>query len=323
MMIRMNMMIILVLLGCVYSIVALNTAPTFPSFIWSSKPYFVNNKEGNHINLKSKVLTNELVSVVSHAVGNDKALSELSEYASSSTALKKPELIVAFIIPQTSSGMLSHELGAYSNSRPSHTLKSIIDRSTSLISAPYTTGNKLSDELIELISHSSSQAQIIDKSDCGNILKNLQQQASNSLLSNGITDLVIIQSNLIESNQCMQRLLQYVDGETNGHYIALLTSDSAPPLKLVVENTKGSSNRPVMFVQTSAIVPESIKDNVAALPYILPQARYVALATPSTMFVILLSIFLVFVLLIGVNCVVNIETPPRFATAPMQIAKEY
>jgi len=238
----------------------------------------------------------------------------------------KPEIIVAFVIPQISSGMLSHDLGAYSQSQPSHTLKSIIGGSTSFLSVPYTTGSKLSDELIEVVSHGSGQAEVIDKSDCNNVLINFQkQQGSGSLLSNGITDLVIIQSNNNQNAyQCMQQLLQYIDINTNGHYLSLLTSDSAPPMKLVVESKKNlaterSAASPVSFVQSF----ESTDASKATSTLILPLTGYVAFASPTSMLVVLLSVFLIFVLLIGVSFVISIESPPRFAIAPMQIPKEY
>jgi hypothetical protein len=71
----------------------------------------------------------------------------------------------------------------------------------------------------------------------------------------------------------------------------------------------------IMFAPTSTVAQASkvINSNTVGPQYI----------TPNILIAVMIGLFLVFILLIGVQCLMGVERPLRMTSTPLQLSKEY
>jgi len=307
-----------------------------PLFLWSKTPYFSGNAIDNHQTVPRVVQLPDVRDLFAHLISHSNRNSKLASYVDLSHGA--PEVILAFMYPQLSSTHASHLTAAYaSNVNPSF-LQTAVSSSASSLAVPYVLSSaSLSDTLVSLVSSTSSKAQIVasqleskqnvEMTGCNALLNHLQEDPA--IFYNGLTDLILLSYDDTQDHEnCMSRVVSHVDGHCKGAFVAVLSGEpSHTPINTVfADGTESASfwNAPLVMTEFSLdSKPQnpkvlSIYNNTYWTTY-----PGVTRVTPNTMVALFLAFFMVFVIYTGVTCVMSIETPVRFGTAPLQLAKEY
>jgi len=309
------------------------TSSLVPLFLWGKNAYFT----GSQNTVADVVQTSDVRSLFSRLISHSTPKTKLSSYVNTAQAV--PEVILAFVYPQLSSTHASRLTSAYASKTNPSFLETAVSSSTSSVSIPYVLSHaSLSDTLVSVISSVSPKSQLIasqlDSSKqagvtgCDALLNHLQEDPT--IFTNGLTDLILLSYDDTQDHEnCMSRVVSHVSKNTNGAYVALLTSEpSATPVQMVfADGTEPASfwNAPVSMTEFAAgASPSSPKVRTMA-PASSYYASYpgVTRVTPNTMVALFLAFFMVFVIYTGATCVMSVETPVRFSSTPLQLAKEY
>jgi len=303
-----------------------------PMFLWGKQSYF----RGGHNTVADVVHTSDVRSLFTHLISHANTNSKLASYVN--TAPVAPEVIVAFIYPKLSSTHASRLTSAYaSNAKPSF-LQTAISSSTSSLTVPYVSSRTfLHDTLVSAVSTASPKSQIIaskleSKQDsgvtgCNALLNHLQEDSA--IFSNRLTDLIILSyDDTLDHENCMSRVISHVDSHTNGHFVTVLTAEpTVTPVQMVfLDGTEPASywNAPLATTEFALGSSGAIKPRIQAINTSYYSGRPgVTRVTPDTMFALFLAFFMVFVIYTGATCVMSVETPVRFSSTPLQLAKEY
>jgi hypothetical protein len=308
-----------------------------PLFLWSKNAYFIGRAIDGHQTVPDVVQVADVRSLFTRLISHSNPNSKLASYVDTSHGA--PEVILAFIYPQLSSTHASHLTSAYaSNSNPSF-LQTSVSSSTSSVAVPYVLSSaSLSDTLVSLVSTASSKAQVVASqleskqnsgmTGCNALLNHLQEDPA--IFSNGLTDLILLSYDDTQDHEnCMSRVVSHVDSHTNGAFVAVLTGEpSHVPIKMVFAD----GTEPTSFWNGPLVMTEfSLDSNKPQNPKILSVYNNaywttypgVTRVTPNTLGALFFAFFMDFVIYTGVTCVMSIETPVRFGTAPLQLAKEY
>jgi len=328
---RLCLAFVLCVIGGFFSVVdASSRSAVVPLFLWSGQPYFGEQ----HSIVQQMVGVDDIASLFGQMTKTNQKPSALSAYLSGSS---KPEVILAFVYPQLSSSDVTLQSGGYSqeqpHSYPLSSLKTLLSSSRSSLSVPFVSldpvSSSVSQHLISTLSQAPSRTKAAQiegggvvgngLSGCDALLHDIQEDVS--IFQNGITDLILVHYHHEKDRTgCMTRLLDYVDDHTS-NFIGVVSADRSQrtPILLELEDLSGPSDKRVFLetiqfdVTTSSLYPNATN---GSYPGVLN-------ANADSLFVVLLGFFLVFILLMAVNCLMSVETPPRFTTIPLQISKEY
>jgi hypothetical protein len=308
-----------------------------PLFLWSKKPYFSGSGIDGHQTVPDVVQVSDVRSFFSHLISHSNPNSKLSSYVDATHSA--PEVILAFIYPQLSSTRASHLTSAYASNVDPSFLQTAVSSSTSAVVFPYVLASaSLRDTLVSLVSSSSAKAQVVASqleskqnsgmTGCNALLNHLQEDPA--IFSNGLTDLILLSYDDTQDHEnCMSRVVSHVDSHTNGAFVALVTGEpSHAPIKMVfADGTEPASfwNGPFVLADFSSDLDKPQNPKILSIYNNSYWTTYpgVTRVTPNTMVALFLAFFMVFVIYTGVTCVMSIETPVRFGTAPLQLAKEY
>jgi len=233
--------------------------------------------------------------------------------------------LVAFVGATMGSSEFALAEGGYSQKTSS--LQNVLSSAQSVLVVPYvfTEGRQLSDDLVRTISTTNPQAKIItvhlsedrgSTSGCNSLLARLQE--SKNIFSNDMSDLVLVKFSSYDSQigDCVKRVMDVVKSNTDNH-LALLSADHPSTEVLMAFNTEEiAAAAPPKSLRRSFLQASSTSNSTTTGP------QYI---TPTILFGLLLSFFLLFVLWSALVCLLTIETPTRFSYQyPVHsLAKEY
>jgi len=320
-----------------------------PFFAWSPQAW----SNTAHTVVPDSVSTADVNAFIRQAVGGPVQVSGLSEYTSKT--VPKPEVLLAFIHTKLSPSDVSRGSGAYvssSSSASSSTsrfasLSSTLSSSSWSLTVPSVMVNTHSGALSTVLSNAVMAADIsasvlatkLDSSSvsvkgvagCDALVAQLDD-IDNGIFQNGRTDLILVQIDTNENyDACMNRLVDRVNKRSNGAYLAILSADQSS-----VDPTATFSRRPsatnLLDISKISLQADQLFHTLAGTPGngTVPtggvRASYypgVTMLTSDLFFALLLLLLLIFILLLGITCTMSIETPTRFAHAPLQLSKEY
>jgi len=269
----------------------------------------------------------------------------------SSSSSHRPEIVLAFVFAELNSAQLSQMSAAYAPANsdqeataPLAPIKAAFNRAAASLTAPFVNVDTqtLSDDIEELHSSLAPRAQILgaqlatmdDTEACQALLTDLDERHSSrdNIFTNSEPDLILVKyqsttasntavDSSVATRDCLTRLIQNVATRTNGQYLALVTADESPPKQLSFEVAHA---RPVGRTVTLNAVPRF--STLAGVTYATStNFTYpgVTKINPSILLGLLIGFFLLFVLLVGANCVASIQTPPRFSSVSLPLSKEY
>jgi len=332
-MISVRMVACLLLLGVSVVICADfdDTPSLVPMFLWSKYNYFTAHYTVSE-SLQSSDVTSLLATLVSHKNDHKNKINSYINKADS-----PPEALIAFVYPQLSSSDASRIAGGYSSTPPSSFLQTALTSSRTSLSLPYIlTHNSLRNDIINVISSNSPHSVLFASSDidvtdkllmgCDALLNHLQEDPT--IFSNRITDLILIPyDHTKDSANCMDRLIAHVDDKSKGRFVALVTAEqsSTKPIQMVFSDGTESSHfsKSSLSFTEFAIDTKPGKFRVASTALAVVVYPGVVFVTPNTIFALFLAFFMVFIIYTGATCVMYIETPVRFSTTSLQLAKEY
>jgi len=323
------------------AIVALSTPTSFvPLFIY--RP--TGGGEGETSIIWNSIRLNDVTSTVS-------SLAHFSQPTQTKSLLpstqQPPRLILAIIYSQLSGSELSQQVGAYDTAThplsflkakaKQHDASSVYVPQLSLSSSSSSSsssGHPLSDALLSVFAH-SSDSHTFDVT-CENFLGQLQGPDSASVLNQGPSHLVILRHSLYDHEGCVERVVSAVDVLTDSNYVLLISADSSPVLHLRSEaeeaetaqqESPSTEGRPLILMQEQSSADFITQDSGSSSSTGSAPAgayQYPGLTGVSSLalFVLLMSVFLVFLLFIGVTNTMSIESPPRFALANLNFGKE-
>jgi len=339
-MISVRLVASLLLLGLTFVICAeVDETPSLvPMFLWSRTKYFV----GSHNTVSDSLQSADISSLITNLVNHrsiTQTQSKLGSYVNK--AESAPEVLIAFLYPQLSSSDASRLAGGYSSaSSPlsASFLQSALKESQSSLSLPFIlTHSSLRHEIVNVISSNSPNSLLYAASDIGSsdksltgcdaILNHLQEDPA--IFSNGITDLLLIPyDHTKDAGNCMDRLMTLVDQKTNGKFISLVSAEQAAAKPIQMVFFDGTENP--HFTKSSMLFSEFAVDSRPGKFHVSSTSGYavvvylgVQYVTSDTMVALFLAFFMVFVIYTGATCVMYIETPVRYSSTPLQLAKEY
>jgi len=335
-MISVRLVASLLLLGLSFVICAdVDDTPSLvPMFLWSKTNYFI----GTHNTVSDSLQSSDIASLINNLVNHKTAQkSKISSYVNK--AQSAPEVLIAFVYPQLSSSQASRLAGGYSSSSSSSPsfLQTALKESRSSLSLPYIlTQSSLRTDLVNVISSNSPNSVLFAASDiepsdksltgCDALLNHLQEDPA--IFSNGITDLLLIPyDHTKDTGNCMDRLMTHVDQKTNGKFLSLMSSEQSAqkPMQMVFSDGTESSHFEKSSISFTEFAVDSKpgKFHVSATGYIPVFYVGVQYATSNTIVALFLAFFMVFVIYTGATCVMQIETPVRYSSTSLQMAKEY
>jgi len=288
---------ILILLGV---LVSASRGPV-PVFFWSGERAFA----VDHAETGEALSTRDLSSALRQMIHpSEHSTSKLGQYISSDVA---PELVVAFVASQWDPRE-SNQLN----------LEEVLGHSTSSLIAPYLyPDGRVSDTLISamgpnsrsrvIAAHLSGNQKIQDNlSGCDALMAALHE--NERIFSDGETQLVLttFNKNDAATGECIRRVTAHVGARTT-EFIALVSADDSRPVLTEFEEAESTNPRaPVEAVAGGRRLLQAKATNDTT--YAGPQ--YI---TPSILFGILLSFFLLFMLWMDLSCLMTVEGPVRFA----------
>jgi len=265
-----------------------------PVFFWSGQRSFSLDHGETGESLESQDLANALKQIVNPS---ERLPSKLDQHISLEGA---PEVVVAFVASQWDSRQLEKL-----------PLKDLLSHSTSSLVAPYLySEGRVSDALGGALATAPSRviaAQLSGNrktrgtlSGCDALMASLHE--NEQIFSDGLTQLVLTTFNKYDgpTGACIRRVNEYIKSQTD-RYVGLVSADDAKPIYTEFaeeESTASPGGRRLL----------QLKASNTSSTYTGPQ--YV---TPSILFGVLLSFFLIFVLWMGVSCLMSVEGPVRFA----------
>jgi len=222
----------------------------------------------------------------------------------------RPEVVVAVIYDKLGSTTAFRANGAYGERDPSlagsamSEMEATLNAASSSLSVPYLFVNEQS-SVSSTLQNLFSEANVHIANSC----EAAREELTPSVLNNGVPDLVLLsiarQPGL--SEECVRTLLS---SATN--YVALVSADQSDR-KIVTEFAQ-----PVAGASKGAARKLMSSESTAALLYIGPQ--YIL---PNILLGLFFMFGFIFVVLVGVCALCQIQTPIRFAHSNLKPPKEY
>lgn len=236
---------------------------------------------------------------------------ELSSLVNDITRTQRPEVILAFLLPQMSAAEFGESSGAYTGRNVMPNLQNYLTSTPSLSSPHINLNNqRVSQLLANTVSAVNTQANIVPlsigaQSTCDDIVNGLSAHAN--LFSNGHTDLMLLsftdQLDLAAKDACMHKIVESVSAASKGQFSALLTSDLAKPIQL---NYAPAQPSPMFLQVADSNTPTGVK-----------------FMTPVILFGLMFGLLFLLALYCGMSCLFSIQTPLKFPTRRLAVNKEY
>jgi len=303
------------------SAMASTYSPSVPCFFWAGQSYFA-----DHANVGDVLSASDLSGILKQLTSQSGAS---SRWVSESGA-GAPEVVVAFINQQLSSGGGSQASGAYSAALRPSALKAALAGSVSSLSVPFVTLN--GQRSSEVLADAFNQATVVEitlESSCEGVVDAAIARAE--LFTNGVADLIVVNSaDSAATEACLNAVTSAVNTATSGRYVALLTGDVSSTRSVPRSFGLAAAARPSFatssLLQASAAAEHDSRkvrtlDSVSAtVIYTGPQ--YI---TGTIVVGLLIVGGLLAVMIMGVCMTLNIEAPLRFAgpTQKLVIGKEH
>jgi len=314
---------------------------TIPVFLWSGEQYFGNTEhphgETNEA-FHSDQFIKDFVSILGYHKNEmlTRKVIYSSEESESSFKFKKyvskdmeiaPKVIVAFIYPKLDSSEVAYSNGAYSlssdqSSMPLSFLKdSVINSKSSLIVPHVFIDSPFAMPISQQLSTSmASNYKLLsfDSSswiDCMKFVEHLTFETKLEPKSHRL--LIIVKwtgDTAPKMADCAKKLMEKVAHKTS-EYVTIMTGDA--PRKDVVYSFS-EQMYPLSLSVSDLIAPNTANNTPSNT---LPSYGVVYL-TPNILISLFLGLMLIFILICGVNCLFNIETPQRLSHLKYNIGKQ-
>jgi len=257
-----------------------------------------------------------------------------------SESRESPEVLVAFVADQLGSSEIA-QLGASFGSRDVDqltNLKGVLSgaRNSLIIDNVYPSYNKISQGLIQSLKISSPRGTIFKANlateTCESVLNKLS--ASPTIFSNKLSDLVLIAfSDYVDQqvDQCISRINNYVDTQTNQQYISLLSADQSRQTQMLFQTEKLQEKDDIVKLYTLLQAPANLyaSRRLFALSgngttnSTTPEWTGPQYISPMILFGIILGFVLIFFFWQGVKHLTLIEAPVRFSHTKLVLSREY
>lgn len=299
-----------------------------PLFIWSPKSYFTDESKCTE-EVPDLLEVTDVASAIQYLSEETKTNSDdspLLRYFSQLTHETEPEAIIAFMYKQLDTASTSQLSGAYDNAhdaQPLSFLQELFSKSKSCLSIPYLNPEgSISTSLVLAIRNNvvddkpKPQVVSLDLHDCDAAIAAIKKKSK--LFSNKVTDLFLIEaeSSTSISQKCLRRVMKLIKAKTS-NFVALLSADSASPIAMSFDaKVRRMMEVPKSFAFSGASVSETNGSSVSPIDIDnVKQYSVVVVAIP-------ISLFMIMMLWIGMGCLMDIETPVRFANKNLVISRE-
>jgi len=265
-----------------------------------------------------------------------------------------PEVVIAFVYSKLDSVDAARQVGAYSSEQDDSMslsfLKKLMDKSKSSLIVPHllmdSSSASASVQLTEMFSTTVPKPEIVELqlngeengleseadqniAGCKALMGHLDQ--NKWLFSNLATDLIMIKADNFKDmeDECVMTLLERVDKLTSGHYVAVLTADTAK-----TDIVQFFPTLPELNINSFMARPDqtagagfSLSAAGGGQQYLLvaqtdttwPGVRYI---TTNMLFGVLIGLMFLFTVMCAVNCLASIETPQRLSAQRYNIGKQ-
>lgn len=285
-------------IGCLFTCLVV-TGATTPLFIWGSSSHFSGSECSRVDTITSTLSANDLTNGV-RGVLEGKQASMGSELVNKDSA--KPATVLSFVVDGLTTPQAAQLLGAYSTSpvEPPSSLAFVqkaLDSSTSCVSAPFLRTEQPVATVLANAAPTGTTLLVarVEKGDnCDDVVSMLKTKTSAGSEAN----LIIVQVADVSAieGQCM---------ETISNLLKAVTQD-----KFVVTFSGQSGDAPKRRLLEGRVLAAS---TVTGVLY----------TGPTMVFGIFFMWFFFFFVYIAISCMMSIETPNRFASKGLVIAKEY
>lgn len=307
-----------------------------PLFLWSGRPLFAND----HLSVSDTVSGSEFRHIFQRIVGgahshkHSKYLNTPVYYESSHEA---PEVVVAFVYNHLSSAAASREAGAYGPVENANFqyLRSAMAAAASSFAAPSLLATTpIGAEIADLHSAIAPNAQVFatqidgDSAEavntCDALLQSVEEHSY--VFANKQTDLIVVKySDAVASraDHCMQRVADAVAARTAGNFLAVASAEMAEPLQFAFVESQAHANTllsGVNYAQRFKAQANGVGATYGGRNGTLPGVKMI---TPSIFWALIIALVMVIAITCGVCWVQSVETPARFTSTPLILAKEY
>jgi hypothetical protein len=292
-----------------------------PLVLWSGQRAFLDDHAEVAEVLKFQDIHNTFSKLVNPTTFSTRRSSALDSYVYQGYG--HPEVLVAFVGATMGSSEFAMAEGGYSEKTSS--LQNTLSSAQSTLVAPYVfSDGRISDDLVHTVA-ANPQSKIVtvhlsegqgSTSGCSSLLAQLQE--NKNIFSNDVSDLVLVKFSSYNSQigDCVKRVMDVVKSNTDNH-LALLSADQPSTQVLMAFNTEEIAAAAPPKRLRRSFLQASSSDNST-----YPGPQYI---TPTILWGLLLSFFLLFILWQALYCLLSIETPARFSYQyPVHsLAKEY
>jgi hypothetical protein len=281
------------LISLLFALVVASKSP-IPVFLWSGERSFSLDHGETGDALETKDLSNALKQLVRPS---EQLSTKLDQHISLQAP---PEVVVAFVASQWDARQFQQL-----------PLQDLLQRSASSLVAPYLySEGKVSDVLVNALSSpryrviaaqlSGDRKKQNNLSGCDALMASLHE--NERIFSDGVTQLVLTTFNQYDSTtgDCMRRVSEFVRTHTD-RYVGLVSADNSKQIMTEFQENEMATRPGRRLLQQKFAA--TTNDTYTGPQYI----------TSSILFGILLSFFLLFMLWMGISCLMSIEGPVRFA----------
>jgi len=331
---------------------AVAVATQFSSFVplimWSGRSYFADQAAASRAVSQSE-LRHMLSQILSPQLlpdaGGSKYLNTPVYYTS---AHAPPEVVLAFVYSELSSAAASRAAGAYDAS-PSAVAAhghgsgalafahSAVQSAASSLSAPfYQPVSAVSDSIVALHNSLAPNAQVFatvieddavsssSGSACATLLAHMDDHPN--IYRDGQSDLILVKLQSYNAHDsCVRTVSEHVSGRTAGSFVAVLSADSAfaSPVQAMFAESSVNAGIQLNAVNSGARPSRPFKTQATATSNYTNVYPGILFLTSSVLWGLILALIFVIAISCGVCWVQSIETPARFTTQALQLAKEY
>lgn len=299
-----------------------------PLFMWSGRPLFANG----HVAVADTLSGSEFRSIFTRIVGGH--THKGSKFISTSYA-DAPEVVVAFVYNHLSSAAASREAGAYGavNNANFAYVHSTVSSAVSSLSAPSLLATTpIGADIADVHSAFAPHAQVFGTqidgdgveavNTCDALLQAMDDHSY--VFANRVTDLVVVKySDAVASraDTCLQRVADAVATRTGGNYLAVVSAEMSEPLQFAFVESAAQTHvvsgvnyaKSFRTLATSSLGATSSNSTLPG----------VKMLTSSIFWALIIALVMIIAISCGVCWVQSIETPSRFTSTPLVLAKEY
>lgn len=288
-----------------------------PLFIWSPLGYF---REGKCTEQElTDVVTASDVAAGMRRLGKAGAQTKggsnmLLDSFATATPASRPEVVLSFFAPQ-----LRKTKPGYASTM--ELLEDTFGSAKSCVSAPFV---EVDTGLSKTLSNSlglNPKAQVVTyelgASNCGTILMQIRDNAE--LFGNDATDLLTLRSvdDTPLDGSCVKRIIELVSSKAKNNVVFTFSTDESTQITTDFGSEVAQSQ--LLYSLNS---DERQMRSLLDVPSNATPGKVQYVSTPILTGLLLSFVLLIF-LLIGVNCLMSIDAPQRFATEALPIPKEY